>query len=229
MVSDICWPAGYQLTSAECYDLRSGRVVVDQYCHYYPENVKPKPKLQECNMELNTQRHTIQILTSANNRQSLYDVTFHDVRWESSPWTACSTSCGGGIQSRLVSCVEEDMQGTITPTEEWKYCQNPKPSPLQACNRFDCPPMWDTHDWGQCSQSCGGGVQRRQVLCKQRLADGSILELPDTFCPTKSPTSQQPCGEKECPPEWVTTSWSQVAYLSARDHSAIFLLFKWTC
>uniref|UniRef100_A0A3P9AYG1 PLAC domain-containing protein n=1 Tax=Maylandia zebra TaxID=106582 RepID=A0A3P9AYG1_9CICH len=62
----------------------------------------------------------------------------------------------------------------------------------------------------QCSQSCGGGVQRRQVLCKQRLADGSILELPDTFCPTKSPTSQQPCGEQECPPEWVTTidAWS---------------------
>lgn len=42
---------GYQLTSAECFDLRSGRVVVDQYCHYYPENIKPKPKLQECNME----------------------------------------------------------------------------------------------------------------------------------------------------------------------------------
>lgn len=43
--------AGYQLTSAECFDLRSSRVVVDQYCHYYPENIKPKPKLQECNME----------------------------------------------------------------------------------------------------------------------------------------------------------------------------------
>lgn len=42
---------GYQLTSAECFDLRSGRVVVDQYCHYYPENIKPKPKLQECNLE----------------------------------------------------------------------------------------------------------------------------------------------------------------------------------
>ncbi len=31
----------------------------------------------------------------------------------------------------------------------------------------------------QCSRSCGGGFQRRQVLCKQRLADGSILELPN--------------------------------------------------
>lgn len=43
--------AGYQLTSAECYDLRSNRVVADQYCHYYPENIKPKPKLQECNLD----------------------------------------------------------------------------------------------------------------------------------------------------------------------------------
>ena len=42
---------GYQLTSAECYDLRSNRVVADQYCHYYPENVKPKPKLPECNLD----------------------------------------------------------------------------------------------------------------------------------------------------------------------------------
>ncbi|XP_023155729.2 ADAMTS-like protein 1 isoform X2 [Amphiprion ocellaris] len=489
---------GYQLTSAECFDLRSGRVVVDQYCHYYPENVKPKPKLQECNME--------PCLDSDGYKQIMpYDLYHPLPRWESSPWTACSTSCGGGIQSRSVSCVEEDMQGNITPTEEWKClyspktailqpcntfdcptwlaqewspctvtcgqglryrvvlcidhrglhaggcnpttkphikeeclvtvpcyksidtlpveakpvwhkqaieleeevtvteeptfipgpwqpcsrtcgagtqqrtvkcqvllsfsqtvadlpddeceevkpatsqpcyrtpcsgvsgrggdgkqeeeeeeedegktlqreelhdweyegftecsescgggvqeavviclnkqtreaadqtqcvssrrppqllqdcktqpcpprwetgewsscsatcgvglmtrtvacahqpsrnsnhtavlkdedCPKPKPSPVQACNRFDCPPMWDTRDWGQCSQSCGGGVQRRQVLCKQRLADGSILELPDTFCPSKSPTNQQPCGKQDCLPQWVTTDWSQ--------------------
>ncbi|KAM3590519.1 uncharacterized protein V6R79_011056 [Siganus canaliculatus] len=480
---------GYQLTSAECFDLRTGRVVVDQYCHYYPENIKPKPKLQECNME--------PCLASDGYKQIMpYDLYHPLPRWESSPWTACSTSCGGGIQSRSVSCVEEDMQGVITPTEEWKClyspktailqpcnafdcpvwlaqewspctvtcgqglryrvvlcidhrglhaggcnpttkphikeeclvtvpcyksidtlpveakpvwhkqaieleeevsvseeptfipgpwqtcsrtcgagtqqrtvkcqvllsfsqtvadlpddecegvkpvssqpcyrtpcseepgreeedeeeetlereelheweyegftecsescgggvqeavviclnkqtreaadqsvcvssrrppqllqdcntqpcpprwdtgewsscsatcgvglmtrsvacthrpsrdsnrtkilrdedCHIPKPSPFQACNRFDCPPMWDISDWGQCSQSCGGGFQRRPVLCKQRLADGSVLELPDTFCPSQSPVKQQPCAKQECPPQWVTTDWSQ--------------------
>lgn len=62
----------------------------------------------------------------------------------------------------------------------------------------------------QCSQSCGGGVQKRKVLCKQRLADGSVLELPDSFCPSKGPANQQTCGQQECPPHWVTTEWSQV-------------------
>lgn len=66
--------------------------------------------------------------------------------------------------------------------------------------------------WLQCSRSCGGGFQRRQVLCKQRLADGSILELPDTFCPSRSPASQQTCARMDCPPQWVTTDWSQVGY-----------------
>ena len=43
--------AGYQLNSAECVDTRLKRVVPDHYCHYYPENVKPKPKLKECSMD----------------------------------------------------------------------------------------------------------------------------------------------------------------------------------
>lgn len=66
----------------------------------------------------------------------------------------------------------------------------------------------------QCSRSCGGGFQTRQVLCKQRLADGSILELPDTFCPSKSPASQQPCAKQECPPQWIMTNWSEVSHPS---------------
>lgn len=44
-------PLGYQLNSAECMDIRLKRVVPDHYCHYYPENVKPKPKLKECSMD----------------------------------------------------------------------------------------------------------------------------------------------------------------------------------
>lgn len=67
-------------------------------------------------------------------------------RWESSPWTACSTSCGGGMQSRSVSCVEEDMQGNINPTDEWKCLYASKTPILQPCNTFDCP-TWLAQEW----------------------------------------------------------------------------------
>lgn len=51
-VAHLCSPfEGYQLTSAECLDTRSGRPAPERFCHHYPENVKPKPKIQECNPE----------------------------------------------------------------------------------------------------------------------------------------------------------------------------------
>nr|XP_023676690.1 ADAMTS-like protein 1 isoform X2 [Paramormyrops kingsleyae] len=148
---------GYQLTSAECYDLRGGRVVADQYCHYYPENVKPKPKLQECNMD--------PCPASDGYKQIMpYDLYHPLPRWESSPWTACSMSCGGGVQSRTVSCVEEDIQGTVTPAEEWKCLYSPKMAVVQPCNTFDCP-TWLAQEWSACTVTCGQGLRYRVVLC----------------------------------------------------------------
>ncbi|OBS79594.1 hypothetical protein A6R68_22204, partial [Neotoma lepida] len=66
--------------------------------------------------------------------------------WEATPWTACSSSCGGGIQSRAVSCVEEDIQGHVTSVEEWKCMYTPKMPIVQPCNIFDCP-KWLAQEW----------------------------------------------------------------------------------
>ncbi|XP_055012800.1 ADAMTS-like protein 1 [Boleophthalmus pectinirostris] len=131
-------------------------------------------------------------------------------RWDTGEWSSCSATCGVGLMTRSVACTRRPFRGSNhTEVLRAEDCPSPKPSPVQACNRFDCPPMWDARDWGKCSRSCGGGVQRRQVLCKQRLADGSILDLPDTFCPSKSPVTQQACARQDCPAMWVTTEWSQ--------------------
>ncbi|XP_008562189.1 PREDICTED: ADAMTS-like protein 1, partial [Galeopterus variegatus] len=60
-----------------------------------------------------------------------------------------------------------------------------------------------------CSRTCGGGIQKREVLCKQRMADGSFLELPETFCSALKLVTQQACKKDDCPSEWLLSDWTE--------------------
>nr|XP_054329743.1 ADAMTS-like protein 3 [Pongo pygmaeus] len=130
----------FKLNSAECVDIRLKRVVPDHYCHYYPENVKPKPKLKECSVDPCPSS------------------------WEHNPWTACSVSCLGGIRRRSFVCVEESMHGEILQAEEWKCMYAPKPKVMQTCNLFDCP-KWIAMEGSQCMVTCGRGLRYQVVVC----------------------------------------------------------------
>ncbi|KAM4588255.1 A disintegrin and metalloproteinase with thrombospondin motifs 9 isoform 1-T1 [Odontesthes bonariensis] len=128
--------------------------------------------------------------------------------WSTDPWSSCSASCGRGFKSRKVSCVT----GSGRPVQE-ENClhSSPKPSKQRRCRGGRCP-KWKTGSWGECSASCGDGIQRREVFCQI----GDQRSQLETGCPQRSrPTSSQSCRVADCPTryrwregEWQTCSKS---------------------
>ena len=111
--------------------------------------------------------------------------------WVSGSWSQCSATCGGGTQTRSVTCVDANNQ--LIPESN---CTDPKPNTQQACNLQACqtPPHWATGPWGECSEACGGGTQTRSVVC----VDDTNQPVPDSNCTDPKPTTQQPCNVQGC-------------------------------
>uniref|UniRef100_A0A7N6B2E3 ADAM metallopeptidase with thrombospondin type 1 motif, 9 n=1 Tax=Anabas testudineus TaxID=64144 RepID=A0A7N6B2E3_ANATE len=118
----------------------------------------------------------------------------------------CSASCGKGFKSRKVSCVT----GSGRPLPE-ENCQHlsPKPSKQRRCRGGRCP-KWKTGNWGECSASCGDGVQQREVFCQV----GDRRSPLETGCPRRSrPASSQSCRVADCPSRyrWREGEWQAVS------------------
>ncbi|KAG2457002.1 A disintegrin and metalloproteinase with thrombospondin motifs 1 [Polypterus senegalus] len=61
---------------------------------------------------------------------------------------------------------------------------------------------WAIREWGSCSRTCGGGIQRRQVECK------NARGLPANDCPPElRPADSRPCTNVPCP-HWLLGEWS---------------------
>ncbi|GBN00184.1 hypothetical protein AVEN_161032-1, partial [Araneus ventricosus] len=67
--------------------------------------------------------------------------------WQIGEWSACSQSCGGGTQFRLVFCHQSKEGSTVLIPDE--MCEEPKPVFMRACNVETPCPDWVPGDWSE--------------------------------------------------------------------------------
>ncbi|KAL6438930.1 hypothetical protein ACFW04_003758 [Cataglyphis niger] len=149
--------------------------------------------------------------------------------WRGGPWSDCSTSCGAGVRTRELECVQEVKpsltmriaDGACTesrdlPTSE--ICEMPACEEIKQTSTQMSPqsssPRWTVGVWSQCSTSCSVGKRTRVVTCVTDDAPCDLSEKPETH----ETCDLGPCLAKSMPlsivsmnlqnPQWLYTEWS---------------------
>ncbi|XP_038104409.1 papilin isoform X3 [Culex quinquefasciatus] len=129
--------------------------------------------------------------------------------WTYTAYEPCSASCGGGTQSRNVTC---NSRSTLKQVEPGLCDAAAKPAETQRCGQEACPPRWVEGEWGNCSLPCGEeGKQTRDVHCERVGADGAAETVEDDVCLEQvgnKPATERECNRGTICPEWFISKWS---------------------
>lgn len=129
--------------------------------------------------------------------------------WKEQGYTHCSATCLGGVQELIVNCVRDDTQKVTSP---YLCPRELKPEVLiRTCNDHPCPPRWNYSDFQPCTQSCGIGIQTREVNCIHEVTQGggNTVVVPNNMCPQPPPPDRQYCNVLDCPVRWRVSEWSK--------------------
>ncbi|XP_046581492.1 LOW QUALITY PROTEIN: ADAMTS-like protein 4 [Haliotis rubra] len=120
--------------------------------------------------------------------------------WDPAEWTACSTSCGKGIQTRTVEC-NRRISPTFTMSVSANLCLNmPRPAVSRMCENTPCA-EWKIGKWEKCSTECGHGERRRTVTCMS--VEGRAVA--DRQCGILKPDTTEICDMGSCARGWYHT------------------------
>uniref|UniRef100_A0A182IQK8 Uncharacterized protein n=1 Tax=Anopheles atroparvus TaxID=41427 RepID=A0A182IQK8_ANOAO len=116
--------------------------------------------------------------------------------WKVVGFSACSKSCGGGIQQPLIRCVRESPTRYFA-AKRCAHLQQPVLNEnLMRCNTQPCPAYWKLGDWGQCNceERYDEEVLRtREVKCVQELLSGIVIQVSNGACMDELPPSTERC------------------------------------
>ncbi|CAF4798136.1 unnamed protein product [Pieris macdunnoughi] len=128
--------------------------------------------------------------------------------WVHEEFSACSATCGGGTQTREVTCRSREELEVV---EDSLCDKGLRPPTTETCNTDPCPPHWVEGPWSPCSKPCGeGGSRSRQVHCEKVISQGIASIAADKECFDllgPKPELYQECNQNASCPTWFTGPW----------------------
>ncbi|KAK1891379.1 A disintegrin and metalloproteinase with thrombospondin motifs 18 [Dissostichus eleginoides] len=126
--------------------------------------------------------------------------------WSTGSWSQCSKTCGRGLRKRTVFCRSTDPGAKAVVVPDSMCRQHHRPKPQETCVLRRCPKnerlQWLPTQWGECSRSCGSGIQKRELRCGERDSQGGYVEFPIRRCRNMAKPLvdlQQGCNRGPCP------------------------------
>lgn len=124
---------------------------------------RPKTNTERCDFRF----------TPETTRPCENEVECSTGEWFAGPWSNCSGNCFALAKTRQVLCIQNQL---IVDNEDCKA--ELKPATTQKCSLNDveyCLPRWHYSAWSECTKTCDGGTQRRQVKCLEINEKENIL------------------------------------------------------
>ena len=128
--------------------------------------------------------------------------------WKPSSYSSCTKQCGGGTQTRSLSCIRSTDNATVANT---RCSASTKPQTERTCNTNACPPTynWKPSSYSSCTKQCGGGTQTRSLSCIRSTDNATVA---NTRCSASTkPQTERTCNTNACPP---TYNWKPSSYSS---------------
>ncbi|KAL4239989.1 A disintegrin and metalloproteinase with thrombospondin motifs 14 [Mactra antiquata] len=130
-------------------------------------------------------------------------------KWDVSDWDGCDAGCGDkGEQRGVIVCLKYNDEGSQRVNDEKCVADDRPSSSTRACTNDPCFRLIDDAKWGECSTTCGQGIQVKNQSCVMKDSDHEeVVDI--TLCEVNITQSTRSCDMGPCGYlEWGAGNWS---------------------